>query len=242
MFFRLVYLDSRPNVLSTQDYFPNFSQIVRLRPSELVGGTMEGRGGHLMSTTTDAAASRPSPARQRLLDAATALFYAEGIHSVGVDRIIEAAGVTRATMYKQFEGKEGLVLAYLRGEDAQLRELFSHAAAASDDPDVLLELVIEGISDDIRGRHTRGCPFINAAAEYPDAGPVRDLIADHREWFRGTLRHLAEAAGLTEPDEVAASLVLLRDAALVGGYLDGEGRVAPAFSRTARGVIASHRA
>ena len=194
-----------------------------------------------MSITTDAEASRPSPARQRLLDAATTLFYAEGIHSVGVDRIIDTAGVTRATMYKQFEGKEGLVLDYLRGEDSQLRGLLADAAGASDDPDVLLELVIDGISADIRDRHTRGCPFINAAAEYPDDGPVRDLIADHREWFRATLRHLAEAAELTEPDEVAASLVLLRDAALVGGYLDGEDRVAPAFARTAHGVITSHR-
>jgi hypothetical protein len=70
---------------------------------------------------------------------------------------------------------------------------------------------------------------------------VRALIADHREWFRATLRQLADAAGLTEPDDVAASLVLLRDAALVGGYLDGEGRVAPAFARTARDVIAAHR-
>ena len=80
---------------------------------------------HMSTTTTSDAASRsavrPSPARQRLLDAATELFYREGIHSVGVDRIIEAAGVTRATMYKQFEGKEGLVLAYLDGEDQQLR-------------------------------------------------------------------------------------------------------------------------
>ena len=194
-----------------------------------------------MSTTTDASTARTSPARQRLLDAATDLFYSEGIHSVGVDRIIDAAGVTRATMYKQFDGKEGLVLEYLRGEDAQLRGLFAEASGASDDPQVLLELVIEGIAADIRDRHTRGCPFINAAAEYPDEGPVRDLIADHREWFRSTLRQLAEAARLTDPDEVAASLVLLRDAALVGGYLDGEDRVGPAFARTARGVLASHR-
>lgn len=197
--------------------------------------------GQLMTTKTDAAASRLSPARQRLLEAATDLFYNEGIHSVGVDRIIDAAGVTRATMYKQFEGKEGLVLAYLRGEDEGLRTLFAQAAQASDDPDVLLDLVVAGIEQDIRDRHTRGCPFINAAAEYPDRGPVRELIADHREWFRATLEHLATAAGLTEPDEVAASLVLLRDAALVGGYLDGQDRVAPAFARTARGVIASHR-
>ena len=196
------------------------------------------------STTSDAAsrsAVRPSPARQRLMNAATELFYREGIHSVGVDRIIEAAGVTRATMYKQFEGKEGLVLAYLNGEDQQLRGLFAQAAGESSEPLVLLDLTIAGIEHDIRERHTRGCPFINAAAEYPDDGPVRALIADHREWFRSTLRQLADAAGLTEPDDVAASLVLLRDAALVGGYLDGEGRVAPAFARTARDVIAAHQ-
>lgn len=194
-----------------------------------------------MSTPTPIATTRPSPARQRLLDAATELFYREGIHSVGVDRIIDAAGVTRATMYKQFEGKEGLVLAYLRGEDEQLRGLFEAAGAASDDPDVLLELVIEGIAEDIRLRHTRGCPFINAAAEYPAEGPVRELIDEHREWFRSTLEHLATAAGLDDPAEAAASLVLLRDAALVGGYLDGQDRVAPTFARTARGVISSHR-
>ncbi|KQZ85553.1 hypothetical protein ASD56_04355 [Microbacterium sp. Root166] len=194
-----------------------------------------------MSTTVPEAGRRLSPARQRLLDAATDLFYSEGIHSVGVDRIIDAAGVTRATMYKQFDGKEGLVLAYLQGEDRQLRELFAQAGAASSDPDVLLELVIGGIEQDIRDRHTRGCPFINAAAEYPDAGPVRELIADHREWFRATLEQLATAAGLDDPADAAASLVLLRDAALVGGYLDGQERVAPAFARTARGVLAAHR-
>jgi len=196
------------------------------------------------STTSNGAsrsAVRPSPARQRLLNAARELFYREGIHSVGVDRIIEAAGVTRATMYKQFDGKEGLVLAYLDGEDPQLRGLFAQAAGESSDPLVLLDLTIAGIEHDIRERHTRGCPFINAAAEYPDDGPVRALIADHREWFRATLRQLADAAGLTDPDDVAASLVLLRDAALVGGYLDGEGRVAPAFARTSRGVIATHQ-
>ena len=194
-----------------------------------------------MSSTTDAAGTRISPARQRLLDAATDLFYSEGIHSVGVDRIIEAAGVTRATMYKQFYGKEDLVVEYLRGQDAALRGLFAGAATVSDDPAVLLDLTIEGIAGDIRDHHTRGCPFINAAAEYADDGPVRDVIARHREWFRGTLRQLADAAGLDEPEEVAASLVLLRDAALVGGYLDGEERVAPAFERTARAVIAAHR-
>lgn len=192
------------------------------------------------TSTAPAAASRPSSARQRLLDTATRLFYNEGIHSVGVDRIIDDAGVTRATMYKQFASKEGLVLAYLEGEDRSLRSLFAQAAEASDDPSVLLDLVVAGIEQDIGDRHTRGCPFINAAAEFPDEGPVRELIASHREWFRDTLRQLANGAGLRDPDGVAASLVLLRDAALVGGYLDGQHRVGPAFARTARDLIAAH--
>lgn len=191
-----------------------------------------------MNTTT----KRPSPARARLIDAATRLFYEEGIHAVGVDRVIEEAGVTRATLYKQFGGKENLVLAYLRNEDEQLRALFAEAGDGVAAPEALLDAVIKGIAADIRGRHTRGCPFINAAAEYPDAtGAVRTLIDEHREWFRSTLEEVARGAGLARPHEVAASLVLLRDAALVGGYLDGDDRVTPAFERTARAVIAAHR-
>ena len=186
---------------------------------------------------------RPSPARTRLIDAATHLFYEEGIHAVGVDRIIDEAQVTRATLYKQFGGKENLVLAYLRNEDELLRGMFADAGAAVSDPDELLEAVIAGIAADIRDRHTRGCPFINAAAEYPDAdGAVRALIAEHREWFRSTLESVAQGAALERPADAAASLVLLRDAALVGGYLDGDERVNPAFERTARSVIAAHRA
>lgn len=191
-----------------------------------------------MNTTT----KRPSPARTRLIDAATRLFYEEGIHTVGVDRVIEEAGVTRATLYKQFGGKENLVLAYLAHEDEMLRAMFAEAGEAVTAPDALLDAVVQGIAADIRERHTRGCPFINAAAEYPDAdGAVRRLIDEHREWFRSTLQGVAEQAGLESPADVAASLVLLRDAALVGGYLDGDDRVTPAFARTARSVIAAHR-
>ena len=200
-----------------------------------------------MKTTTPTsapttAAKRPSAARARLIDTATRLFYEEGIHAVGVDRIIDEAAVTRATLYNQFGGKENLVLTYLRNEDEMLRAMFAEAGETVTDPGQLVDAVIEGIAADIRLRHTRGCPFINAAAEYPDAdGAVRRLIDEHREWFRSTLQAVAEQAGLESAADVAASLVLLRDAALVGGYLDGDERVTPAFERTARSVVAAHR-
>lgn len=184
--------------------------------------------------------TKVSEPRERLLRTATRLFYEEGIHGVGVDRVLAEAGVTRATMYRHFPGKEALVVAYLEHEDAVIRGLFASAAeeAAARDaaPDELLGLVIDGVADDATRLHTRGCPFINASAEFPDAdGPVRAVVRQHRAWFRGALTALATAAGSPDPAATAASLVLLRDAMLVGSYLDGRD-VATDFRSTARKV------
>lgn len=181
--------------------------------------------------------SGTSVAREKLVAAASDLFYREGIHAVGVDRIIGEAGVTRATFYRHFPGKEDLVEAYLGVEDATIRGAFERAGELSDEPERLLELVIEGLADDVARLHTRGCPFINAAAEYPEADSgVRVAVDAHRDWFRGTLEALLEAAGNPDAEMAAGQLVLLRDAAMVGGYLDGWERVRPAF------VVAARRA
>ncbi|AWB94754.1 TetR family transcriptional regulator [Agromyces badenianii] len=181
-----------------------------------------------MATRTTPAGT--SEARERLLRTASELFYREGIHSVGVDRIIGEAGVTRATFYRHFPGKEDLVEAYLGVEDASIRGAFADAEASGAEPKQLVGLVIGGLADDIARHHTRGCPFINAAAEYPDADSgVRQTVARHREWFRSELESLLAAAEVADAADAAAQLVLLRDAAMVGGYLDGWERVRPAF-------------
>ncbi|MFI2485473.1 TetR/AcrR family transcriptional regulator [Promicromonospora kroppenstedtii] len=176
-----------------------------------------------------------SEARERLLRTASELFYAEGIHVVGVDRIVAAAGVTRATFYRHFPGKEDLVEAYLGVEDTNLRAALDGARAATDDPVELVGLLIEGIAEDVARHHTRGCPFINAAAEYPDADSgVRRAVDKHRAWFRGALEQVLTDAGVDDAVTRAGQLVLLRDAALVGGYLDGWDNVRVAFVSAAR--------
>ncbi|WP_394553902.1 TetR/AcrR family transcriptional regulator [Agromyces sp. MMS24-JH15] len=175
-----------------------------------------------------------SPARDRLLSTAAELFYREGIHGIGVDRVLSDANVTRATMYRHFAGKEALVAAYLDREDATIRGYFAAAGAQTEDPERLLALVIEGVADDAERYHTRGCPFINAAAEYPDPdSEVRRIVARHRTWFRDTLAGLLAAAGRDDAEATAAVLVLLRDAMLVGNALDGAS-VRDAFERAAR--------
>ena len=180
-----------------------------------------------------------SDARERLLVVASELFYREGIHSVGVDRILTSAGVTRATMYRHFAGKEGLVVAYLDREDAVIKSYFEAAAAQGGSPAKLVERIIDGVADDARRYHQRGCPFINAAAEYPDRdSAVRRVVERHRTWFKETLTSVLRAASVPRPAQAAAALVLLRDATLVGVYLDGDA-VTTTFRRTARQVVGS---
>lgn len=184
---------------------------------------------------TGSGGSRASAARERLLATAVEIFYREGIHAVGVDRLVSEAGVTRATFYRHFPSKDDLVRAYIEAEDAALRAMFEQAAAVIDDPHEMAEALIQGIAADVQQRHTRGCPFINAAAEFPDpAHPVRVAVRDHRDWFAATVAHILAGVGAGVDD--ARVLVQLRDAALVGAYLDGPGEVVPTFVRAARQV------
>jgi AcrR family transcriptional regulator len=179
--------------------------------------------------------ARISESRERLLATASELFYRDGIHSVGVDRIVAEAGVTRATFYRHFPSKEDLVRAYLEREDELLRSAF--AGLEGLEPEQQLAGAIQGIIDDVSRNHTRGCPFINASAEYPDAASgVRQVIARHRAWFRSTLEEALQGAGRSDAAQRAGALVLLRDAALVGGYLDGPEAIRDTFVRTAEQV------
>lgn len=191
-------------------------------------------------------ASRPSvtaaprPARQRVLEAATRLFYGEGIHAVGVDRIVAEAGVTKATFYHHFRGKDELVRTYLEEVHREGRAVVEEEMTRRDDP---LEMVLALL--DVTGRHLldpdfRGCPFINAAAEYPDpAHPVRETIASHRAWLHHQLTTLLSAAGHPRPSVVAGMLILLWDGGNVGGCFDDPATVRTAIRSAAQAIITS---
>ncbi|MGI5404786.1 TetR/AcrR family transcriptional regulator [Streptomyces sp. CA-135486] len=188
-----------------------------------------------MSVQPDPAAR--SSARDRLVEAAAGTFYAEGIHSVGVDRLIAAAGVTKATFYRHFPSKEDLVVEYLRLRDEAIRSQVEQMATESPHPRDALTAVVEWLADEVCGAGFRGCPFINAAAEYPDpAHPVRLLVTRHRTWFRDAVADLLRANGHPHPVPAAASLLLLRDGAMVGGYLDG-GEARDLMLRTADALL-----
>lgn len=162
-------------------------------------------------------------ARRRILDTATLLFYAEGVRTVGIDRIIAEAGVAKATFYHHFKAKDALVCAYL-AEQYELQRAFLPRLPGTGR--AKLEEVFRRIVETSEGPGFRGCPFLNTAAEFADpAHPVRAVVADYRAWFTGFMRELLTEAGHPVPGTAAHQLLLLRDGVAVSGALDAPEQV-----------------
>lgn len=181
-----------------------------------------------------------TPGAQRVLDAASRLFYAKGIHAIGVDAIAAEAGVTKKTLYDRFGSKDALVAAYLRARDRQWRAfLCGYVAERGDDPARQLLDAFDALAAWSAEHSPRGCSFVNAHAELPD--PRHDghrAIVEQKRWMTGFFAERARAAGLRDPGSVADDLMLLYDGALV---TRGMHTVDDAFRRARRlaeGVIA----
>ncbi|MGW5580299.1 TetR/AcrR family transcriptional regulator [Micromonospora chokoriensis] len=182
--------------------------------------------------------TRPSAARLRLLTTAMRLFYAEGIHSVGVDRIIAEAQVTRATFYRHFPSKDDLILAYLREIHVLERGLVDAAIAANPAPVDSLLGIADAIAQNVQAPAFRGCAFLNAAAEYPDTGhPVHQEIIAHRQWFLDTLTMLMAQVHEETADPAARHFVMLRDGAMAAGCLFNPALVSETFLRGVEGLL-----
>ncbi|MEV4619069.1 TetR/AcrR family transcriptional regulator [Asanoa sp. NPDC049573] len=185
--------------------------------------------------------TRPSEARLRLLTTATRVFYTEGIHSVGVDRIIAEAKVTRATFYRHFPGKEDLVVAYLRSADQGIRAQVETAIAAGAPASDTVRAVASAIADGIRSPGFRGCAFLNAVAEYPDpTHPVHQAVLAHRAWFLDTVSTLMAGIEATGADAAARHFVMLRDGAMAAGCLFDPAAICETFLRGVDGLVEAH--
>lgn len=179
---------------------------------------------------------RASAARLRVLETATRLFYAEGVRAIGIDRIIAEAGVAKATFYSHFPSKDDLVLSYIEEQDRIGRA--SLGALATDAPRESLFALFDTISEAAILPGYRGCPFLNAAVEYPDpATPVRQAIDEHRRWHRDLLHRLLADAGCTDPDAAANILLAIWDGLMVSGHVDDPSRIRVLARQALAGVI-----
>jgi AcrR family transcriptional regulator len=176
---------------------------------------------------------KPASARQRLLDAASELFYEEGVHTVGVDRVVERAGVAKATLYTVFGNKDGLVRAYLVARHERIRHRMTRELAAkykTPRERLLGVFDVQGLAFTEPG--FRGCAFVGASAEAPEGSSIEEVAEDYRAWVRSLFLDLAHEAGAPHPEQLAQQLVLLYDGAGISAWMDHD----PSAAKAARSV------
>lgn len=161
--------------------------------------------------------------REHLLAVAQKMFCTRGFHAVGVDAILEEAGVARMTLYKNFGSKEDLIVAALRQEDKEFRQwLVSVVEARSTKPTERIASLFDGLHERFAAEGYYGCAFIRASIEFPEAGhPVHRLAREHKEMIRSYLRGLVSEAGAQDPLQVSEQLYLLFEGAISASQLHG---------------------
>jgi AcrR family transcriptional regulator len=163
-------------------------------------------------------ASVRKAARDRVLDAATDLFYREGIRAVGIDTIVARSGVAKMSLYRNFPSKDDLIVAFLERRNGQFFEWWEGVMERSGgDPRERLRGLVAATIRKVRSPGYRGCPFLNTSAEFPDpAHPARGIVALHKGEVRTRLVELARRLGAGRPEALAMQFVALMD----GVYAD----------------------
>ncbi|MDX6240951.1 MAG: hypothetical protein QOG10_5775 [Kribbellaceae bacterium] len=161
-------------------------------------------------------------ARQRVLDAADALFYERGVQAVGMDAIRAASGVSLKRLYQLYPAKDRLVEAYLARRNLQWRTMLADSVDAQEDPRERILAVFDFLHTWFQQRDYRGCAFINTFGELGAISPkVAKLAHEHKEGFRQLLTDLAREAGAPEPGRLADHLILLTEGAITTSAISG---------------------
>lgn len=175
--------------------------------------------------------------RERILDAASPVLYRDGVHGAGVDALVAATGVAKATLYRHFPSKDLLVEAFLRRRDerwrAWLDEEVERRAAGGREP---LLAVFDALEEWFSTEGFRGCAFINAAAEITDPRhPALDAVREHKRLLREHLVRLAARSGAPAPDALGDAVLLLVEGAIVTAQIEGS----PGAAARARRAVAA---
>jgi AcrR family transcriptional regulator len=179
------------------------------------------------------------PPRERLLKAAADLFCRQGINATGVDSVVDAAGTAKATLYKIFGSKEGLVEAVLDREGAAWRQWFlsrldGTPGSAADKLVAMFDTLGEWFAED----RFFGCPFINAVGEFDKKDTrYKEIALAHKSIVMGRIAELVRAAGCADVETTTHQLGLLIDGAIVAALITGDPAIAKHGRAAAENIL-----
>jgi len=177
--------------------------------------------------------------RARILETACSLFYQHGVRAVGVDLVVEKAGVAKTSLYRHFGTKDDLIAAFLQREDEDFWGTWDRVADQHrTQPSAELDAHLGWIGERVGRPNYRGCPQINVAAEFPEVDhPARKVAAAHKRQMRQRLKGIAERLGVARPDELAGQLSILINGAFVSSQIFEADEATPLLRRSAHALI-----
>jgi AcrR family transcriptional regulator len=180
--------------------------------------------------------------RDKILATAADLFYKQGIRAVGVDLVVEKAGVAKTSLYRHFGTKDDLVVAFLQRMDHDFWKTWDTVTAQhADDARAELNAQLDWIGERAGQPDYRGCPQLNIAAEFPEVDhPARKLATAHKRELRRRLKVIAERLHCAAPDALAGQLAVLINGAFVSTPLYEPGEATMLLQRAADALIAAH--
>ena len=168
---------------------------------------------------------KQSDPRERILEVADRLFYAEGVRATGTEKIMSIAEVAKATFYRHFESKDALVLAYLENRDRALWDYLSQPTPPKD-----LREALTKFEQMANWPEIIGCPFLRIASEYPDtAHPFHRLAIEHQDKILDYLTDLLKPFAIDKRAAAAAILSVI-DGAFSIRMLYGNSKEVPILS------------
>ena len=186
--------------------------------------------------------TREPEARERIVDSSYELFSRRGIQAVGVDELIEKAGVAKATLYRHFPSKDDLVLEFLESREERWTHELVEAGAKSrgSTPEEQLLAIFDVFDEWFRREDFEACSFINVLLEMGPEHPLGKASMRHLENIRSMVSGLAEEAGLRDPDSFARSWHILMKGSIVSAA-EGDLEAAHRAQSMARQLIDEYR-
>ena len=195
-----------------------------------------------MGADSKADGHRHSEPRERILETAYELFSRRGVRDVGIDTVIEHAGVAKATLYRHFPSKDDLVVAFLERREERWTKGWVEAEARrrGATPDEQLLAIFDAFDEWFRRDDFEACSFINVMLEMGPGHPVTAACVDHLENIRALVRDLAEEAGVRDPTSFAHSWHILMKGSIVAAA-EGDADAARRARSMARLLLDEHK-
>ena len=194
-----------------------------------------------MNATSEPADSRGSPVRERILGTAYELFARRGVRDVGINELVDRAGITKATLYRHFPCKDDLVIAFLELREQRWTRGWVEAEARrrGSTPEEQLLAIFDLFDEWFHREDFEACSFINVLLELGAAHPAGRASIEHLENIRSVVSQLAEEANLSDPDSFARSWHILMKGSIVSAA-EGDPNAAQRAKAMARRLINDH--